>query len=56
MGPVIGTDAWKATTVPGIYAAGDAARAPGNISIAIDAGVLAGIAVHQSLVAEGSTT
>jgi thioredoxin reductase len=50
MGPIIRTDAWKATTVPGVYAAGDAARPMQNATFASADGVLAGVAAHQSLV------
>lgn len=49
-GPVISTDAQQATTVPGVFAAGDAARPVHNASWAIADGVTAGIAAHQSLV------
>ncbi len=52
MGPIIRTDAWKATSIPGVYAAGDCARAPSNISMAMGDGSLAGVGLHQSLVAE----
>jgi thioredoxin reductase len=48
-GPVIRTDARKETTVPGVYAAGDAARVPHNVSWASADGVTAGIYAHQSL-------
>ena len=48
-GPVIRTDAKKATTVPGVYAAGDAAREPHNATFASADGVAAGIAAQQSL-------
>ena len=48
-GPVIRTDARKETTVPGVYAAGDAARAPHNATWASADGVTAGISAHQSL-------
>jgi thioredoxin reductase len=51
-GPVIRTDAAKLTTVPGVYAAGDAARAPHNASWAAADGVAAGVSLHQSLVFE----
>jgi thioredoxin reductase len=50
--PVIRTDAAKLTTVPGVYAAGDAARAPHNASWAAADGVTAGVSLHQSLVFE----
>ncbi|HEX5830750.1 MAG TPA: NAD(P)/FAD-dependent oxidoreductase [Gemmatimonadaceae bacterium] len=48
-GPVIRTDARKETTVPGAYAAGDAARAPHNATWASADGVTAGVSAHQSL-------
>jgi thioredoxin reductase len=48
-GPVIRTDAKKETTVPGVYAAGDAARVPHNATWASADGVTAGIFAHQSL-------
>jgi thioredoxin reductase len=50
MGPIIRTDAWKATTVPGVFAAGDAARQMQNATLASADGVLAGIGAHQSLI------
>ncbi|KMO29659.1 thioredoxin reductase [Methylobacterium variabile] len=50
LGPVIRTDAAKRTTVPGIYAAGDAARAPHSATWAAADGVTAGVSLHQSLV------
>jgi thioredoxin reductase len=49
-GPIIRTDASKLTTVPGVYAAGDAARAPHNATFASADGVSAGMALHQSLI------
>jgi thioredoxin reductase len=48
-GPVIRTDARKETTVPGVYAAGDVARAAHNATWASADGVTAGISAHQSL-------
>jgi thioredoxin reductase len=48
-GPVIRTDAKKETTVPGVYAAGDAARVPHNATWASADGVTAGVYAHQSL-------
>ena len=50
MGPFIRTDAKKATSVPGVFACGDVARAAGSVSLAVGDGALAGAAVHQSLV------
>ncbi len=51
-GPYLRVDDWKATTVPGVYAAGDAASPMHNATLASAAGVLAGIGAHQSLAAE----
>jgi thioredoxin reductase len=49
---VIRVDDWKATTVPGVFAAGDAARVMHNATLASADGVLAGVAAHQSLMRE----
>ncbi|MET3762074.1 NAD(P)/FAD-dependent oxidoreductase [Sphingomonas sp. UYEF23] len=51
-GPIIRTDAAKLTTIPGVYAAGDIARAPHNASWAAADGVTAGVSLHQALVFE----
>ncbi len=48
-GPVIRVDAKQATTVPGVFAAGDAASAMSNATLASAGGVLAGVFAHQSL-------
>ena len=48
-GPFIRTGADKQTSVTGVYAAGDAARAGHNASWAAADGVTAGISAHQSL-------
>ena len=53
-GPIIRTDAAQLTSVAGVYAAGDIARAPHNASWASADGVTAGISLHQSLVFEPS--
>jgi len=50
MGPIIWTDGDKMTTVPGLYAAGDIARAPHSVSWAVADGVTAGTSVHRALV------
>jgi thioredoxin reductase len=50
MGPFIRTDATKETSVPGVFACGDAARAAGSISLAVGDGAAAGAAAHQSLI------
>lgn len=49
-GPLITTDADKLTSVPGLYAAGDIARAPHSVSWAVADGVTAGISAHRALV------
>lgn len=49
-GPVLRVDTRQETTVPGIFAAGDAARIFGNASFASADGVMAGTSAHQSLV------
>lgn len=51
-GPMITTNANKATTVSGVYAAGDAARPNHNVSLAVADGSTAGIFAHQSLIFE----
>ncbi len=48
-GPYIRTDERNETTVPGVYAAGDAARARHNATWASADGVTAGTQSHQSL-------
>ena len=49
MGPFIRTDGTAQTTVPGIFAAGDAARAVGLVAFAVAGGALAGAGTHRSL-------
>jgi thioredoxin reductase len=46
----IKTDAMKATSVPGVFACGDAAMAAGSVSFAIGDGARAGFAAHRSLI------
>ncbi|SDC47280.1 NAD(P)/FAD-dependent oxidoreductase [Paraburkholderia lycopersici] len=50
MGPVIHVNDLKQTSVPGVFAAGDAATAWANASFAAAAGVAAGVATHRSLI------
>jgi thioredoxin reductase len=50
MGPMIRTDEWKLTSVPGVYAAGDIARMAPNATWASSDGVTAGVACHRSLI------
>ncbi|HEX2561548.1 FAD-dependent oxidoreductase, partial [Phenylobacterium sp.] len=49
-GPFIQVDGVKQTSVPGVFAAGDAAQAMHNATLASAAGVLAGVSAHRSLV------
>lgn len=50
LGAFIRTDALKATTVPGVFACGDAARAVGSVALAVGDGAQAGMSAHQSLI------
>lgn len=49
-GPFIRVDNFQQTTVKGVYAAGDAAVAMANATMASAAGVMAGVAAHRSLI------
>lgn len=49
-GQVIRVDEWKETSVPGVYAAGDASTAMTNATFASASGVMAGVAAHRSLI------
>jgi len=49
-GPLIQVDDFKATSAPGVFACGDAARMMASLSLAIGDGALAGIGAHRSLV------
>ena len=46
----IQTDGFKETTVPGVFACGDAARAFGSVALAVADGAMSGTAAHQSLI------
>jgi thioredoxin reductase len=50
MGVQIGTGESKETTVPGVFACGDAARMPHSVSLAVGDGAWAGAQIHRSLV------
>lgn len=49
-GPCIEVDARQQTSVPGVFAAGDAASQMYNATLASAAGVMAGVAAHRALV------
>lgn len=51
-GRYIRVDAMQQTSVPGVFAAGDAATAMFNATIASAAGVMAGVSAHRALVLE----
>lgn len=48
-GPFIRTNEMKETSVPGVFACGDAARAAGSVALAVGDGAMAGAATHRSL-------
>ncbi|MES2530767.1 MAG: NAD(P)/FAD-dependent oxidoreductase [Pseudomonadota bacterium] len=50
MGAFIRTDEMKQTTVPGVFACGDAARGAGNVALAVGDGALAGVGAHRSTI------
>lgn len=49
MGAFIQVDAMQQTSVPNVFACGDAARAAGNVALAVADGAMAGIAAHRSV-------
>ena len=49
LGSWVETDAMKATSVDGVFAAGDAARMAGSVTFAVADGAMAGLAAHRSL-------
>ena len=49
-GPYIKTDETKETSVAGVFACGDAARAAGHITFAMADGAVAAVAAHRSLI------
>lgn len=50
MGEFIQVDAMQQTSVPNVFACGDAARAAGNVAMAVADGAMAGVAAHQSTI------
>lgn len=49
LGATIKTDAMKETSLPGVFACGDAARPMASVALAVGDGSLAGVAAHRSL-------
>lgn len=49
MGSIVKTDAMQATTIPGVFACGDVARAAGSVTFAVADGAMAGLSTHRSL-------
>ena len=52
MGPMIKVDPMKETSVPGVFAAGDASSPMHNATLASAAGVMAGVGAHRALIME----
>ncbi|MBC8999567.1 NAD(P)/FAD-dependent oxidoreductase [Pseudomonas sp. N40(2020)] len=50
MGPFIQTDAMQQTSIPGVFACGDAALAAGSVAVSVGDGARAGAGTHRSLV------
>ena len=48
MGRFIKVDEGKATSVPNVFACGDAARAAGNVTLAVADGMMAGMGAHRA--------
>lgn len=48
MGPYIQVSATQESSVPGVFACGDAARGAGNVALAVADGALAGFGAHRS--------
>jgi thioredoxin reductase len=49
MGIQVRTDAESKTSVPGVFACGDVARAPHSVSLAVGNGAMTGAQIHRSL-------
>lgn len=51
-GPHLRVDAFKRTTVPRVFAAGDVSQPMHTVPLAVASGLLAGIGAHQALIAD----
>ena len=49
MGSIVKTDAMQATSIPGVFACGDVARAAGSVTFAVADGAMAGFSTHRTL-------
>lgn len=49
LGPYIRTDEGRQTSVPGVFAGGDAMRAASSVALAVADGAMAGVGAHRSL-------
>ncbi len=49
MGSTVVTDPMKQTTIAGIFACGDVARAAGSVALSVGDGAMAGAAAHRSI-------
>ena len=52
LGAWVKTDDMRATSIPGVYAAGDNVRLTGNVAFSVSDGAMAAAASHRSLVFE----
>lgn len=50
LGPHLRVDAFKQTTVPGVFAAGDLSQPMHSVPLAMASGLLAGVGAHQALI------
>lgn len=50
LGPFLQTDAIQQTSVAGVFACGDIARAAGSVAVAVGDGAVAGTSAHRSLI------
>lgn len=52
LGPYLRVDAFKQTTVPGVFAAGDLSQPMQSVPLAVASGLMAGVGAHQLLIAQ----
>ncbi len=50
MGKFVGVDEFQQTSIPGVFACGDVARAAGSVTLAVADGAMAGVGAHRSLI------